>query len=324
MIRMALGQFSEPTDEWLDYAAQLGCSGVVIHHPFLPHPDGYWLVDDLVAMRKAVEAKGLKLVSVENTEWPMYMDAMVGGPDRDKQIEAYCQTVRNLGAAGIDVLGFCWMPNSVWSTSFDGVGRGGSKVRYFDLEQHLDAPLTHGREIGEEEMWDNFSRFINAVAPVAEEAGVRLALHPDDPPVESLGGIARIFRSQEAFRRATEEICPSPAFGLNFCMGSWSEQGPGKAVEAMRYFAERNRIVYVHFRDVIGSVPKFEECFIGDGNVDPVEALRILGDAGFDGYMIDDHVPRMDGDETIWAHRGRAWSTGYILGMLRALQGNVR
>lgn len=319
-MKVAMGQFQEPTDEWLDFALQLGCTGVIVHVPRLPHARGYWELEDLVDLRRKVEDKGLELVSVENTAWEMYEDAMIGGPRRDEQLENYCTTVRNMGQAGIPVLGFCWMPNSVWTTSFDAPGRGGALVRSFDLAQHADAALTHGRVFTEAEMWDNFERFVSAVVPVAEDAGVRLALHPDDPPVESLGGIPRIFRNFEGFRRATEEICPSPAFGLNFCMGSWSEMGPGVAMRALKYFAERDRIVYLHFRDVKGHVPTFEECFIGDGNIDPVEALTILHDAGFEGYMQDDHVPRMQGDESMWAHRGRAWSTGYIIGMVTALE----
>lgn len=319
-MKVAMGQFREPTDEWLDFALQLGCTGIMIHVPNIPHERGYWEYEDLVGLRARVEAKGLELVSLENTAWEMYEDAMTGGPRCAEQIENYCTTVRNMGRAGIPVLGFCWMPNSVWTTTFDKPGRGGALVRAFDLAAHVDAPPTHGRLFTEQEMWDNFERFVSAVVPVAEESGVRLALHPDDPPVESLGGIPRIFRDFEGFRRATEEICPSPALGLNFCMGSWSEMGPGVAINAMRYFAARGRIVYVHFRDVKGYVPTFEECFIGDGNIDPVEALTILRDAGFDGYMQDDHVPRMQGDESMWAHRGRAWSTGYIIGMLTALE----
>ena len=135
----------------------------------------------------------------------------------------------------------------------------------------------------------------------------------------SLGGIARIFRGIEGFRRATEEICPSPNLGLNFCMGTWSEMGPGIALEAMQYFAERDRIVYVHFRDVKGHLPTFDECFLGEGNIDPVEALLTLKRAGYNGFVEEDHGPVMLGDENMWAPRGRAYTTGYIQGLIRAV-----
>lgn len=320
MIRLALGQVSDPTPEWLDYGVQIGCTGAIVHVPAIPHDDGYWTVDDLVRLKERVESRGLELVSLENTSWDMYEDCMVAGPRRDEQLENYCRTIRNMGQAGIPTLGFCWMPNGVWSSGFDHPGRGGSRVRLYDHRDHENAPLTHGRRIEADEMWDNFRHFMRTVVPAAEEAGVRLALHPDDPPVPELGGIARILWGLEAFQQATEEF-DSPAFGLNFCMGSWSEVGPGVAMQAMRYFAERQKIFYVHFRDVKGHVPYFEECFLGEGNIDPVEPLRILMENGFDGYVQDDHVPVLQDDPNLWGHRGRAWAAGYISGLLRALQG---
>jgi mannonate dehydratase len=154
------------------------------------------------------------------------------------------------------------------------------------------------------------------VLPVAEAAGVTLALHPDDPPVPMLGGIARLFGSFEGFRRAVETF-DSPQHGLDFCMGCWSEMGPG-AIEAIRYFGARGKIVYVHFRDVQGHVPVFQECFLGEGNVDVVAAMRALKQVDFRGFIIDDHVPQLI-DDTGWGHRGRAHATGYIMGLVDAV-----
>ena len=319
MIKLAVGQIPLPNEEWMRYAVQMGCEGAILHVPPLPAENGYWEESDLVALREGVESWGLELVSIENTQWPMYIECMIGGPRRDEQIESYRKTITNMGRAGIKTLGFCWMPNLVWPTYFPPIGRGGANVRTFDLSDLDSVESSYDEDIPEDQMWENFERFITAVIPAAEESGVRLALHPDDPPVPSIGGVARIFRNFEAFRRATEDICPSPNFGLNFCMGSWSEMGPNVALEAMRYFAERGRIFYLHFRDVKGHIPHFEECFLGEGNLDPAEAIRILLDTGFDGYMEDDHVPSMFGDDTPWAPRGRAWSAGYIRGLLDGL-----
>lgn len=319
-MKLAMGWGGALTDEFLMYAAQLGAHGVNLHVPDVPVEDGSWKYEDLLRVRERVNSFGLELLGIENTRWDMYLDCMINGPERDRQIEGYQATIRALGRAGIGVLGFCWMPNEVWSSSFEKEGRGGVKVRTFDYSDFRETPLTHGREYGEEEMWKNFAYFVDAVVPVAEEAGVRLALHPDDPPVESIGGVARIFRGFEGFKRAMEEVCPSPNLGLNFCMGTWSEMGPGVAMHAMEYFAQRKRLVYVHFRDVKGHVPVFDECFIGEGNIDPVEALLVLKRAGFDGYLEEDHVPVLVGDENMWAPRGRAYTAGYIQGLVKAVE----
>jgi mannonate dehydratase len=197
------------------------------------------------------------------------------------------------------------MPNAVWRPGRGVPGRGGARVTAFDMAQAKGAPLTHGREYPADELWANYQYFIRAVVPVAEEAGVRLALHPDDPPVPSLGGVARIFSSFEGFRRGSE-IVDSPNWGLNFCMG-------------IRYFGSRGKIFYGHFRDVQGTAEQFAECFLGEGNVDLVAAMRTFREVGFTGFLIDDHVPHMV-DDSEWGHRGRAHATGYMLGLLSAVE----
>jgi mannonate dehydratase len=142
-------------------------------------------------------------------------------------------------------------------------------------------------------------------------------VHPDDPPLPLLGGIARLFHNFDGFRRAMETF-DSPNHGLDFCMGCWSEMGPDP-LAAIRYFGEREKIVYVHFRDVQGTVPSFQECFLGEGNVDVVAAMRTLKEVGFTGFIIDDHVPLLV-DDTSWGHRGRAHATGYIQALVEAVQ----
>jgi mannonate dehydratase len=155
---------------------------------------------------------------------------------------------------------------------------------------------------------------MSRVLPVAEEAGVTLAVHPDDPPVPSLGGVARIFRNFAGFKRAIDTF-DSPNHGLDFCMGCWSEMGPGGVLDAVRHFGGRGRIVYVHFRDVQGQVPCFNECFIDEGNMDTFAVVQTLLEVGFGGFLITDHVPRMV-DDTDWGHRGRAYAIGYIRALI--------
>ncbi len=323
-MRVAIGQFSELSHERLTFASQLGASGVLLNTPVLPGTER-WEAADLLWLRKRCEDHGLRLEAIENTPVSFYDKAMLGLPGRDEQIENYQATIRNLGQAGIPLLGYHWMPNGVWRTSNTTVGRGGALVTSFDLSRAADHPLvygvkehplTEGRTFTADEMWQNYTYFMNAVVPVAEEAGVKLALHPDDPPVPMLGGVARIFGSFEGFKRAME-IAPSPNSGLDFCMGCWSEMGPN-VIDAIRYFGERGKIFYVHFRDVQGTVPVFQECFLGEGNVDVVAAMRALKEVNFTGFIIDDHVPHMV-DDTAWGHRGRAHATGYIMGLLEAV-----
>jgi mannonate dehydratase len=322
-MRVAIGQFNELTTEQLTFAKQLGASGVLLNTPLLPGEKRWELADLRWLVRRCADY-GLRLEAIENVPVKFYDQAMLGLPGRDEQIENYQATIRHLGQAGISILGYHWMPNGVWRTSKTTPGRGGALVTAFDLaatDQPLvygvkEHPLARGRTFSEAEMWDNYRYFMKAVLPVAEEAGVRLALHPDDPPLPSLGGIARLFYHFDGFKQALDEF-PSPNSGLDFCMGCWSEMGPG-TIEAIRYFGGQGKIFYVHFRDVQGCVPKFQECFLGEGNMDVVEAIRTLKEVGFTGFIIDDHVPQLIND-TDWNHRGRAFQTGYIMALVQAV-----
>lgn len=336
--RVALGQFAEPSEPMLRFAAQLGVTGVLLNTPAIPG-EQHWEVADLVALRERCEAFGLALEAVENVPNQFYERAMLGAPGADEDIEHMAITIRNIAAAGIPVLGLNFCPGSVWRTWVGDRGRSGAWVSGFDAaavdsghpvyiarrDRRLDDPWVRdaqflaGVQIDEEQMWGNFAHFIGGVAPVAEQAGVRLALHPDDPPVADLGGVARILRSVDALEKALQ-VAASPAVGLDLCLGTISARGGEPAVlDAIRRFGPRGAIVYVHFRDVRGTVPVFEECFLGEGNYRPATVMGALIDTGFRGFIIDDHVPRMV-DDTTFAHRGRAHATGYLQGMLAAAQ----
>ncbi len=316
-MRVALGQFNELTEEQLLFVKQCGCDDVLLNTPKLPG-DERWEYEDLLALRERAEGAGLRLVALENVPVPFYDQIMLGLPGRERQLENMRQTVRNMGRAGIPILGYHFMPSGVWRTSRDTPVRGGAAATAFNMELAEGEKLTHGRVYSEEEMWANYDWYLERMLPVCEEAGVRMALHPDDPPVEALGGIPRLFRNFENFRRAMETH-PSPMHGLDFCHGCWSEMHGGAGVlEAIRWFGERERLFYIHFRDVVGSADNFVEVFLGDGNVDPVQVMRTLKEVGFRGFIIDDHVPRMVND-TPWCHRGRAWSTGYIIALMEAV-----
>lgn len=340
-IRIAVGQFNELTEEKLRFAAQIGVGGIQMNNPKLPG-DARWEeggIRDLVSRTKAA---GLKLEAIENVPTHFYNKAMLGLEGRDEQIENYCETVRNVGRADVPILGLHFMPNSVWRTQRRAPGRGGADNTKFDMaelegktkEQWRDfMPTSLGRAdsmpvfddeasiVTADMMWDNYTYFMDAVLPVAEEAGVKIALHPDDPPVPMLGGIARIFKAPTDFKRAYERYAKSPSWGLDLCLGCCSEM-PGGAEnvrDMVSFFAPKGRIFYVHFRDVQGTVPNFTECFIGEGNYNPAEIMALLIDKGFAGFLLDDHVPHMD-DDTSWNHRGRAHAIGYMQGLLRAAE----
>jgi mannonate dehydratase len=315
-MRIGLGQFRELTDEQLAFVKQCGCDDVLLNTPTLPG-DERWEYEDLLALRLRAEEAGLRLICLENVPIRFYDKIMLGQPGREQQLENMQQTVRNMGRAGIPILGYHFMPNGVWRTAWDSIVRGGAVSNEFVLDQASQA-LTHGRVYTEEELWANYDWYLERLLPVCEEAGVRLALHPDDPPVEILGGVPRLFRNFENFRRALETH-PSPMHGLDFCHGCWSEMRAGEGVvDAIRFFGERGRLFYIHFRDVVGGADCFTEVFLGDGNCDPVDVMKALKEVDFRGFIIDDHVPHMVND-TPWCHRGRAWSTGYLQALLRAV-----
>ncbi len=323
MMRIAIGQFSELDERALRFSRQIGAPGVVVNTPDLGGPP--WKTEDLRALREHCEAHGLRLESIENIPTAHYLDAMLGRAGRDRCVADYQQTVRNMGAAGIGVLGLNWMPGGVGRTDFGAaVGRGGTRVTVFDGPAWHEK-LAFGEVFSDEQMWETFSSFVEDVVPVAEEAGVRIALHPDDPPVPSLDGVAHIFRSVDALERATQ-IYPSPSLGIDLCLGCVSEM-TGDPLPAIRRLGAAGTIVYVHFRDVQGTVPSFSECFLGEGNFDTADALRALRDVGFDGFIIDDHAPMFDddpADDVGFAYHGHGHATGYLQGLLAAVMTEAR
>ena len=178
-----------------------------------------------------------------------------------------------------------------------------------------NAPLTHGRRYSEAEIWDNFVYFVKQVAPVAEEAGVRIGIHPDDPPVSELGGVPRcIFSSFDGYRRALD-LAGSPNIGMCLCVGCWLEGGAamGKDVlETIRYFGERDRLFKVHFRNVNQPLPHFVETFLDGGYMDMYKVMKALRSVNFNGVLIADHIPRMGDDSRL----GAAFSIGYMKALL--------
>ena len=319
-MRIAIGQANQLTPEIIEFAHQIGVQDIQFNTPRLPG-ESRWEYADLLDLRTRCDNAGLRLNAIENVPIKFYVKAMLGQPGRDEQIENMQQTIRNIGQAGIPIFGYHFMPNGVWRTSTTARARGDAQTTGYDHAQAENAPLSFDREYDAEEMWANYTYYIKAILPVAEEAGVKLALHPDDPPVPTLGGVARLMRNFEGFKRALE-IGDSPNHGLDFCVGSWSEMSPDECLTGLRYFGERGKILYVHFRDVLGTVPAFREAFIGEGNLDMFQVMKTLRELNFKGFLIDDHVPRMVGDSG-WVSLSRAFANGQMITMLEVLNSDA-
>jgi mannonate dehydratase len=332
-LRIAVCQVQEVDDSIANYARQLGVTSINITTAALPAERGFWTTDDLADLRKRCADRGLVLEVIENLPFGAYERIILGAPGRDEQLENYCRTIRNMAAAEIPMLGFHFMPNGVWRTDMHAPSRGGSTASAYDhslahlgnkvgmpadvIEPSVEAGVT---ELSAEEVWANYEYFLDAVLPVADEVGLKLAQHPDDPPVESIDGFARVFNSPAAYKRAHELAKGSPAWGINLCIGTISEMYGAESVhEMIEHFGPLGRIRYVHFRDVKGTVPSFVETWLGEGNYVPHKVIEHLLAVGFDGWLQDDHVPFMT-EDTPYGHRARAHEIGYLQGILSTLQ----
>jgi mannonate dehydratase len=315
-MRVGLGQFNELTDEMCQFIKQIGCDDFLMNTPNLPTEGGIWQSGDLAALKARADAHELRLMALENVPVPFYVDIMLGREGREQQMTNMVTTVRNMGKVGIPILGYHWMPAKVWRSQPPEELRGGALATRFNGAEHVDAPLAFDRDYTAEELWDNYCWYLDRILPEAEKACVRLALHPDDPPVPTLGGVARIFGSFEGFKRAMDKY-DSPFHGLDFCMGCWSEMGGHENVmKGFDYFVPAGKVVYIHFRDVKGTADCFHECFIDDGQVDTFAVVQRLHELGFDGFMIPDHVPGTVGDSP-WHHRGRAHCVGFMQALVQ-------
>jgi mannonate dehydratase len=324
-IKISVQVSSDPTDEELQFVKQLGAEYVNIW----TDKEGA-TYENFLRLRKKVEGAGLKVWNIGNGNVHNMEEVTLNLPGRDKKIEEYKAYLRNLGKVGIYYTTYAHMGNGIWSTEPE-LTRGGATARAFDLTKAkkgywdgkvFTGPLTHGRVYSPEEIWDNYTYFIKAVTPVAEEEGVRIGIHPDDPPVPELGGIPRcIFGSFDGYKRALE-IADSPNVGMCLCAGCWLEGGKlmGKDVlETIRYFGGRGKIFKVHFRNVSAPLPHFVEAFVDNGYMDMYKIMRALREANYDGAVIPDHIPQMVcGDRA-----GTAFSIAYMKALLERANAEV-
>ena len=325
---MQIGLWGKLDDSYLSLIRQLGVTGALYWG--IKPPEGRDVIDylELVNLKARYNDAGLELFTLENlgNQAQFYDPIILGWAQRDEKIEQIADCIRIMGQVGIPHFGFHWMvapqpvgTNPVFGTSHSTRVRGDATVRSFDLEKAKDARLFRDRDYAEEEIWSNFDYFVKALLPVAEEAGVKLSLHPDDPPIPTFGGIPRLFGTFEGFKRATE-IADSPNIGVCLCVGCWLEGGAAgmgvDVVEAIRWFGERDKLFKVHFRNVSNPMPEpWQETFIDDGYQDMYAVMRALREVGFDGAVIPDHIPEMvNGSDS-----GLAYSIGYMRALVQAV-----
>lgn len=266
--------------------------------------------------RERIEAHGLKLNNVFMSCWP---EIPLGQPEADDRIDAWCRMLESLGRAGIPYLGWNFKPMGNFRTTSD-TGRGGVTYSTFDYDEFMrNRPPLHQPPVSEGEMVERMERFLGAVIPVAEKAGVRMALHPDDPPVpEPLGGVAQICSTPEQFRRIFGMV-DSPNHRMLFCQGCMTEALGQGVYDFIAEMAAAEKIAWVHFRNVRGQLPRFAEVFLDEGDIDMRRAMELYRDNGFNGPYMMDHTPRFPVERSDWL--GKAYANGYIRALIQTVYG---
>jgi len=315
-IKISVQSPAVPTDDDLLFLKQLGAEYVSVGAPpELRTAEGF------LQIKNRYELARITVWNIGNMSVHNMPEVTLNLPGRDAKIEEYKAYLRNLGKAGIHYTTYAHMGNGIWSS-----GRGdcrGAPARELDMaspnragfwgDARFYEPLSHGRLFTKEEIWDNYTHFIRQIAPVAENEGIRIGIHPDDPPVPVLAGVPRcIFGNFEGYKRALE-IANSPNVGICLCCGTWLEGGPlmGKdVVETLRYFGAQGKVWKIHFRNVSAPLPHFVETFMDNGYMDMDKIMKALVEIKFDGIMILDHSPEMLG--------GRYAQTAYGVAYMKA------
>jgi mannonate dehydratase len=292
--------------------------------------DGYWHADKLKALRENVEGFGLKLAAMHITglgssgvERQPYSSIMRGTPERDRDIERVCKCIEAAAEAGVPTLLYNLAILPVIRTPYRTPGRGGVTYSHFDYEElKNDPPVSYG-PVSADQAWERIEYFVERVIPVADEYKVRMGCHQHDPGMPmgvGYRGIERVLGSIDGVKRFIS-LSDSPYHGLNFCQGTISEMctSPEQVYDAIRYFGERKRIFWVHFRNIRGGFLKFEEVFPDEGDIDMWTAIKTYKQVGYDGVLVPDHVPHSDIDSQ-GGHRARAFCLGYIKALIQAVE----
>ena len=348
-MKLGLGLYRRMlTDDNFRFARQAGATHIVAHltdyfrDSKIPaqksHGSGWgvsspepWTYEQFRDLKAAVNRQDLELAALENLEPAHWHDVLLDGPRRAEQMERLKQMVRDAGRAGVPCIGYYFSLAGVWGHALKPAARGGAESLCFDGGPE-QTPIPNGHvwnmcydesappgEIGtvtHEQMWDRLSRFLKELVPVAEEAKVKLAAHPDDPPMPSFRGAARLIHQPQHYQRLLD-LVPSHSNCMEFCIGTLAEMSKGDIYDVVDRYSRTGRIGYIHFRNVRGKVPDYIETFVDEGDTDMTRVMRILRQNDYDGVLIPDHTPRMVCDAP-W-HAGMAYALGYMRGVLQSL-----
>jgi mannonate dehydratase len=322
---MKLGTQHGTTDDILRACAAFGVNHVAAHSQSNVL-DEKWSVDSLKQLREHVEKFGVQLDMIELPTNTVFAGSGIKNillgksPKRDREIEMVCQMIRNCAQAGIPCVKYNLQVLAVVRTE-PTPGRGGASYSTFEYAKAKEVPpLTEAGPISVDQFWERITYFLNHVVPVAAENKVRMACHPHDPampPGKAFRGIHRVMGDVEGLKRFIT-ISENPYHGLNFCQGTVSEmlENPGEQIyDVIRYFGQRKKIFNVHFRNIKGRRLKFQETFPDNGDVDMIRAMRTYKEVDYDGLIMPDHAPHIEGDAG--TRQAFAFEFGYIAALIQ-------
>ena len=333
------------------FAKQCGCTHVVIHlvdyfrsSRNLPgdqpcgddsgwglagDPNHLWSYEEVTAIKRDINAAGLELEAIENFDPAHWHDVLLDGPLKARQLENLKTIIRNVGRAGVPIFGYNFSIAGVAGRVRGPFARGEAEA--VGMDGPLDKPLPRGMvwnmvydpnappgnvpSATPEQLWSRFKDFLDALIPVAEEAGVTLAAHPDDPPLPTVRAQPRLVYQPHLYQKLID-LNPSPRNALEFCVGTLAEMTDGDIYDAVENYSRQNRLSYVHLRNVRDKVPYYKETFIDDGDVDVLRVIRILRKNNFQGVIIPDHAPQMNCSAP-W-HAGMAYALGFLKAAIKA------